>query len=526
MAFPGWQLLRNRVLGNVLGFAAGSAAAAAFTPGMRDIIAELERALGLTRRLSLDELATLVVYGVREEGAAAEEAKDFGLSPARFAELVRITGNPPGLTELLDLWNRGAIGAGDVERGIRTGRIRSEWIEPLKRLRERLLTPAEVADAGARGLAEAGQLEDEARAIGLNAERRELLESIAERPPATGQLLDLLNRGAMSEGEVRTALRDAGVRARYIDAIIELRRYLLPLSDITRLATHEVYTPRLRQKYRLDEELPDELVAQARRLGITRDDAADLWAGHWGPPSAEQGFAMFHRDIIDRQDLADLLRVHDYVPYWRDRLIDLSYRVPGRIDIRRLFILGIIGRAELVRGYVRLGYSPDDARRLADAAQRAKLAPERDLTKAELVAGYENGALSRTEAIARLGDLGLDETEADYVLDLADARRARRRRDAVVAAVRARFLDREIDASEARSRLAASQLPDDEITFQLDLWSFALAENPRHITEAQMRAAWRAGVVDEARYRRHLEQLGYPADERDVLVQLYSAPRP
>lgn len=522
MAFPGWQLLRNRVLGNLLGFAAGTAAAAAFTPGMRDVIAEIERAFGLTRRLSPEDLATMVVYGVRDADAAAEEAADWGVSRHRFDELVRITGNPPGLSELLDLWNRGVITEGDVERGIRTGRIRTEWIPDLKRLRDRLLTPAEIADAIARGLGDAGDLEREARAIGLSPERGELLAEVARRPPAIGQLLDLLNRGELSEGEVRTALRDAGIRDRYIDAVVELRRYLLPLSDITRLATHEVYTPRLRQKYRLDEELPDELVSQARRLGISRDDATDLWAGHWGPPSAEQGFAMYHRGIIDRDDVADLLRVHDYVPYWRDRLIELSHRVPGRIDIRRLFILGIITRQELVRGYGRLGYSPEDARRLADAAQRAKLAPERDLTKAELVAGYENGALTRAQAVERLGDLGLDETEAAFVLDLADARRARRRRDAVVAAVKARFLDRELDAGEARARLAAAQVPDTEIGFHLDLWTFQLAENPRHITEAQMRAAWLAGVVDEARYRRHLEQLGFPGEERDVLVRLYA----
>jgi hypothetical protein len=235
---------------------------------------------------------------------------------------------------------------------------------------------------------------------------------------------------------------------------------------------------------------------------------------------------MYHRGIITRQDIADLLRVHDYVPYWRDRLIELSHRVPGRIDIRRLFVLGIIDRAELVAGYIRLGYAPEDARRLATAAQRMKMGAERDLTKGEIVGLYEGGAMSRDDAIGQLDAMGYDAQEADQILDLADARRARKRRDAVTAAVRARFLDRELDASEARARLAAAGLPDHEVTFLLDLWTFQLAESPHHITEAQMRLAWQRELVDEARYRRHLAQLGYPEEEAGILVRLYSSPAP
>jgi hypothetical protein len=505
----------------MFGFAAGGAAAAAFTPALRDVTAELEHAFHMNRRLSPAELATLVVYGQRSEGAAASEASDWGINADRFGELVKITGNPPGVQELADLWNRGAIGEGDFEHGVRTGRIRTEWIDPLKALRDHLLTGAELGEADARGLAGGIDLEHEQRAIGLSKPRAELLGRLAGHAPATTQLIELLQRGKLTEGQVREAFGDLGIREQYHDDLLDLQHYLLPPSDVIRLAVHEVYTPRLRQKYRLDEELPDELVSKARKLGIARDDAADLWAGHWQPPSAEQGFSMFHRGFINEADVADLLRVHDYVPYWRDRLIKLSYRVPGRIDIRRLFAFGIIGRAELVRGYLALGYSPEDARRLATMAQAMKMGAERDLTKAEIVGLYEALAMDRTEALRQLADLGYDEHETEQILTLADARRTRQRRDAVTAAVKARYLDRELDDSEARSRLQAAGLPADEIDFDLDLWSFARQENPHHITEAQMRAAWQKGVVDEDRYRTHLRQSGYPDDEADILVQLY-----
>jgi hypothetical protein len=522
VAFPGWQLLRNRVLGNVLGFAAGTAAASAFTPAFRDITAELERQLGLTRRLSPAELAELVVYGVRTEGDAADEAKDWGVNPSRFSELVKITGNPPGPQELAELWNRGLISERDFEHGVRTGRIRTEWIDPLKGFRDRLLSPAELAEAAVRDQAGDVNVDHEARAAGLTPARFELLQKVAGNAPPVGQLIELLQRGKLSEGEVRTALTDHGVRPQYLDAVLDLRHYLLPPSDVIRLAVHEVYTPRLRDKYRLDEELPDELVSRGRKLGISPADAADLWAGHWQPPSAEQGFAMFHRGVITEGDVADLLRVHDYVPYWRDKLIELSYRVPGRIDLRRLYRFGKIDRAGLVAGYVRLGYSPADATLLAQAAQAEKMGAERDLTKAEIVGLYESAAMTRDQARDQLDAMGYDEHEAAQILDLADARKTRARRDVVTSTVRSRYLDRELTASDARARLAAVGLPDDEITFRLDLWAFELQASPHHITEAQMRAAWGKGVVDEARYRRHLAQLGVPDDEADIMVATYA----
>jgi hypothetical protein len=524
VAFPGWQLLRNRTLGTTLAFAAGGAAAAAFTPPMRDVVAELETRFGGTLRLSGPELAELVVRGALGEDAAASRALEVGYSSPHFHELFLLAGNPPGPSDLADLWNRGAIDEARFVHGIRTGRIRTEWVEPLKELRNRLFTPAEAADLSARGLLARDEAAREARAAGVSAERFASLERAAARPPAVGQLLDLVNRGRMDEGRARQALRDSGLRAEYVDDVLELRRYLLPPSDVIRLAVHEVYTPRLRQKYRLDEEFPAEFAQHGRRLGISRGDLEDLWAGHWQPPSAGQGFDMFHRDLIDRQEVAELLRVHDYVPWWRDRLIDLSYRVPGRIDIRRLFTAGVIDRAELVRGYHRLGYAPADAQRLATLAQRLKMGAERDLTKAEIIGLYEAAAMARAEAAAQLDELGYDEHEAEQILTLADARRARVRREAVSTAVRSRFLDRELTTPEARARLLAAGLPSEEVDFRLDLWSFALAESPHHITEAQMRAAWQKGIVNEDRYRRHLAQLGYPDEEADILLRLYRAP--
>lgn len=521
MAFPGWQLLRNRVLGNIFGFGVGAAAARAYEPAMRDVTARVERFFDLNRRLPPGQLAELVARGLRDRGSALGEAADQGYNEQRFGQLAELAGHPPGAADVLELRRRGRLGGGAAADALRDAGLRARYVDDVLALAEGSLAPTSAADAVARGRQDAGAGEAEAARSGITGERFELLTELAGRPPTVGQVLELVNRGRMPIGQARSALRDAGLRAEHVDDVLELRRYLIPPTDLIRLAVREVYTPEIRREFGLDEEFPEAFAERALRLGIDDESARDLWAGHWDLPSPTQGFEMYHRRIIRRDRLVQLLRALDYMPGWRDELIALAFRVPGRIDLRRMFRFGVIDRQRLASGYLDLGYAPDVVPHLVAFAEREKLGAERDLSKGEIVALYELRRMSRDDARAMLDAEGYDATEAGRILELADARRARKRTDAYKAAVRGRYLDRELTADEARAQLAGAGLPSEEIDAELELWTFTLAENPRHITEAQMRAAWLGGVVDEARYRRHLTQLGIGDEEAGILVRLY-----
>lgn len=521
MPIPGWGIFKNRVLGQAVGTAAGFAAADALTPPFRELIAEMEHLSGLNRRLSPADLAELVVRGVRAEGDAAGEAADQGINASRFHELFLLSGNPPGPETLLELWRRGAIAEGAVDRGIRQGRIRSEWLEALKVLREALLPLGTAAELAARGLLAEGKAARIAQGHGITGEDWAALERASRRPPPAGELLDLLNRGATSEAQVRQALTDLGMRPDWQQDYLELRKHLAPPGDLIRFAVREVYSPEVAQRFGQFEDFPPRFAQEAAKLGIDQELARNYWAAHWDLPAPGQGFQMFHRGIIDRPTLQLLLRALDVMPFWRDRLIQLAYRVPGRIDIRRMFRFGSIDRARLVRGYLDLGYKPEDAELLAVFAEREKMGAERDLSKGEVLGLYEQGALPRADAVSFLDAHGYDASEAELILKLADLRVARRQRDAVVAVVKSRYLDRELDQGEAISRLTTAGLAQEEQTRLLDLWTLEREQNPRHISEAQMRSAWKKKLVDEARYRQHLAQLGTPDDEAEILVKLY-----
>lgn len=521
MAAPAFlALLRNKLLGNTLGFAFGMAASDAVRAPMRDVSARVNAAMP-TERHTAEALSEMVVRTVRTFEQAAAEAQEIGINRDRFAELVALAGGPPGVGELLELWNRGEINRDGFDRGLRQGRIRPEWYDALAALRERHLSPETMAGLVARGLAPEDVGEAEVRAQGLNSERFGRMVDAVARPPAAGEILELVNRGNAPLERARQALRQSGLRAEWVDDVLELRRHIPSVSDQVRFAVREVYTPEVVQRFGLMDGFPTEFAEQAARVGLDREDAERYWAAHWDLPSPEQSFRMLHRGAITEADLDLILRANDYMPRFIPAFKEIAYLQPGRIDLRRFFAQGVITQAEVEAGYRALGYSPKHAQWQTEFALSEKLEPERNLAKAEVQALYAERELTREQALEFLGDLGYDGTEAAYILALVDTRERRTYRNAATGAVKRRYLDREVDEAEVTTWLDRVGVAPDARERLLDLWEFERDENPRRLTEAQARKAWLDAYRPLEWYVTHLRRLGYVDDEIDVLIRLY-----
>src|ERR1051326_7368636 len=75
-----------------------------------------------------------------------------GLAPERARILVADTGLPLSLGEMLQLYNRGAVTATDVQVSIAESNVRNEYMDVALQLARRLLTPHEYAEAELRGV--------------------------------------------------------------------------------------------------------------------------------------------------------------------------------------------------------------------------------------------------------------------------------------------------------------------------------------------------------------------------------------
>ena len=84
--------------------------------------------------------------------------------------------------------------------------------------------------------------------------------------------------------------------------------------------------------------------------------------------------------------------------------------------------LGVISRAEAVPMIEKLGYTTDEANYILDLrvlpVHTERIIKERDLTKAELVKGVKKGIISDAQAVQMLEDMGYDQAEAEYIIDI------------------------------------------------------------------------------------------------------------
>jgi len=290
------------------------------------------------------------------------------------------------------------------------------------------------------------------------------------------------------EGEeaLREELHKWGYNDEKIDTTIAAAKYFPTPDDLIRMAVREAWTPEIAEKFGQYQDFPKKFAEMAKKVGMDEEVAKWYWAAHWTLPSASQGYEMLWRlspDMVDffrkryesmgldpdklkfdLDTLRLLLRALDVMPFWRDKLIAISYAPITRVDIRRFEDLGLMSPEELEKRYRELGYSPEDARKLVTftmvlnrkdefraalrsgamtvndlrnelrklgvpedgierwvrvivpPAKKEKLQEEKNLTKTEIIKGVKAGIIKPDEAVKMLMSLGYDEAEAEYIL--------------------------------------------------------------------------------------------------------------
>jgi len=235
------------------------------------------------------------------------------------------------------------------------------------------------------------------------------------------------NRGLISSEDAHERFRQHGYKDSDIQ-LFESLRYIIPSpNDLISMAVREVFNPQIAERFGQYEDFPTAFEEYAKQQGISPEWAERYWAAHWDLPSPQMGFEMFQRDIIDTDDLKLLLKALDVMPFWRDRLIQLSYNPLTRVDVRRMYGLGVLDRAGVTRSYLNLGYSPENAELMTEFTIRYEARGDEDdaveiraLTRTVILGAYTRGLLSEDEAIQRLSTLGYSDEDAALLVSIAD----------------------------------------------------------------------------------------------------------
>jgi len=248
----------------------------------------------------------------------------------------------------------------------------------------------------------------------------------AELVPTT-LLHEAWNRGFVDEALATDHLERQGYSGQALQAVKALRLRLPGPNDLIRMGVREVFTPEIAERFGQFQDFPSRFGEEMAKQGYEQEWATAYWAAHWDLPSATQGFEMLHRRVIDDQELALLLRALDVMPYWRDRLTQISYNPLTRVDVRRMFALGVLNEQEIYEAYLDIGYNPQNAQRLTEFTKRfsapdedGELKDMRDLTQSQVRLGYRRNVIDRERAIDLLMDAGYSEDVAEFFLSIDD----------------------------------------------------------------------------------------------------------
>lgn len=351
------------------------------------------------------------------------------------------------------------------------------------KLYDKLLSQSEVARLWRMGLLDYNTAIQELTLLGYDEDRAKAILATTEQTISPSDAVMLFWRGEISEDRLNEELFKYGFSGERIELIKKAALNWPTPSDLIRFAVREVFTPEVVEKFGLFEDLPEEFLAKAKEVGLPENWAKAYWAAHWELPSYTEGIEMLRRlspEFVDKypekfkamgldpekvktdlETLKLLLRTQDVMPFWRDKLVAISYEPLTRVDLRRIYELGLIDDDRLYWALREHGYDHDNAtimlefyRKLKEESKKEEKAAERDLSKSEIIEIYKEGKIDRNTAKNMLVQLGYDENEAEYIVAIADYKIAKEEQKYEIDLIKQKYLDGELNNEQVFDELS------------------------------------------------------------------------
>jgi len=226
---------------------------------------------------------------------------------------------------------------------------------------------------------------------------------------------------------------------------------------------------------------------------------------------------MLHRGFITEEDIWDWFRLVEIPPFWREKMIGISWNIPTRVDVRRWWDMGTVDEARLKELYTALGYHGKD---LDDYILWTKVY----VAWPDLIARYTKGWLSEEDVKAELVELGMPEERVDELMETkvknAEPERVTAERDLTKAEIVKGVKKEVISVEEGAELLQDMGYSEDEAWYILVINLEALSGSPggyiefKRLTQGFRIATKRGGNPPPLELQRAEEDL------RDAKVKL------
>lgn len=316
-------------------------------------------------------------------------------------------------------------------------------------------------------------------------------------------------RGNITEEQLDIQLEKIGFEAEQRASAKRVTLYYPNPDDIVRFAVREVYTPEVVEKYGLMEDMPANYIPAALKGSLSKEFAEQYWASHWELPSPNQIYEMRHRRIIADDDVELYLKTADYMPYWRDKLLKLSFRPYTRVDVRRMHKMGILSRQQVFEAYQDIGFDDEKAENMTRFTEAYNKGTEGEAPEQPILQQYYKGTIDRAEATNLLTNEEFSPEEITNLLDMVDDEIKWETIDLKADAIIEDYRSGVIDNDELKVKLTAIGVPNKQLeqTIARELIQAKKRSRIPSVTDAK---DWFVlGIIDEDGYRKIMGLHGY-----------------
>jgi hypothetical protein len=376
--------------------------------------------------------------------------------------------------------------------------------------------------------------------------------------PTNDEILVLLNRGIIDNTLATYYFTLNGMKGPYIQKMIESLRYEIPgISDIIRFSVREAFTPELVKAFGYNNEFPEAVAKWAAKQGFggTTDviappgfDAngqpvpahpatwAELyWWSHWELPSLTQGYEMFHRNysvsrfgpspnihrengtlaqelIFEQPHLENLQKAQDIPTYWRKLLQSVSYLPLTRVDVRRMYDVGVMDKAGIYHAYRAIGYNDTNALNLTNFT--VKLKEDREskkkgsLSKDKICSLYTKGIIRKEEARQLWNDMGIVGPEIDNTLTACELTIKSLKVTEGIKYIKRGYMTGNYTLAEVREALNRLGILEFRIKDYIELWELQLRFGKTELNAGKTQSLYQQGIIDRSEAIRRLKNLG------------------
>lgn len=489
-----------------VGFATGAAASEAIRPAVQPLANEIWSS-NPTMPTPMDVAAQVAIKNPGMDDDMRKEARKQGFGDAAFNASKDAADSPPAVGELLELYRRGDIDHDRLIHGLRGALLESSWLDILPALAKVLLTPSDLAMARQQGFIDVGEQHAGSARQGVDSKDADLLFEMSGLPPGIAEGLELLRRGEITEEHFAQIVREGHTKTKYVEDLLKLKTQPLSAS----VAAEALIRQRVPK---------EKAVRIAEQNGYKPEDFL-LWSDMLGRPIAiGESLTLARRGEFTFEQFRDAVARSDVRTEFADDLWKLRTVYPPLFQLLRLVKAGTIDEKMALDITIKLGYTPELAHSLISGAKVDKTAHTRHLAAGQIDTLYESGLETREWALAALTNLGYGNDEAEWHLELLEARRLIAAAQSAVNLVHRNYVSRKISVDRASADLDSIGVHHDARDLLLDQWGNEREEHILTLTNAQIGRALKLGIINEGDAISRWIGNGYSQDDASVLAQM------